>query len=505
MPGKLITGKQYGLYMQARKLGKSQQVASAKAGLSIRTGRNLEKKGCLPSQRPKREGKRRKGIFDDVWKNIIIPYVEKAPFLSASMILEHLQDLYPDQYTSSNLRMLQHKLQQWRALHGPEREVMFAQEHLPGRQGLSDFTKLKNCQVTINGEVFEHLLYHFRLAYSRWSYMHVVQGGESFTALSCELQNALWCLGGVPLEHRSDSLSAAYKNLSPKDQEDFTKRYEALCNHYNMTATRNNRGKGHENGSVESAHGHLKSRLHQALELRGSYDFDSIAHYQQFIDQVVAKHNQRHQKLIKIERQQLQPLPAHRTIDFDEITARVSTTSTIIVKKIMYSVPSRLIGQRLRVHIYDDRLMCYLGGEKTLELPRLRAKTGKCVDYKHVITSLVRKPQAFRYSILREDLLPDATYKEIWCLMDQHCSKQQACKLMVNILKLANDSHQQDQIGTNVLKLLRTGHIPSLGQLQRKYNPSRQRQSLPQVSGHQHSLKDYDNLLNQLVQGGYHA
>jgi hypothetical protein len=149
--------------------------------------------------------------------------------------------------------------------------------------------------------------------------------------------------------------------------------------------------------------------------------------------------------------------------------------------------------------------MCYLGGEKTLELPRLRAKSGKCVDYKHVITSLVRKPQAFRYSILREDLLPDATYKEIWCLMDQHCSKQQACKLMVNILKLANDSHQQDQIGTNVLKLLRTGHIPSLGQLQRKYNPSRQRQSLPQVSGHQHSLKDYDNLLNQLVQGGYHA
>ncbi len=217
----------------------------------------------------------------------------------------------------------------------------------------------------------------------------------------------------APLEHRSDRLSAAYKNLSADDQEGFTKRYDALCSHYKMTATRNNRGKGHENGGVEAAHGHLKSRLHQSLELRGSYDFDSIAQYQEFIDQVFNKHNQRHQKLIRIEKQHLQSLPAHRTIDFYEITVRVSTTSTIIVKKIMYSVPSRLIGNHLRVHIYDDRLMCYLGGEKTLELIRLRAKSGKCVDYKHVIKSLVHKPQAFRYSILRDDLLPDATYKEI--------------------------------------------------------------------------------------------
>ncbi len=73
MPGKPVTDKQYGLYMQARNLGKSQEVASAKAGISIRTGRNLEKKGCLPSKRPKRERKHKKGIFDEIWEKDAYP------------------------------------------------------------------------------------------------------------------------------------------------------------------------------------------------------------------------------------------------------------------------------------------------------------------------------------------------------------------------------------------------------------------------------------------------
>ena len=232
---------------------------------------------------------------------------------------------------------------------------------------------------------------------------------------------------------------------------------------YNMSATRNNPGKGHENGSVEAAHGHLKSRLHQMLELRKSYDFVSVAQYQQFIKYVVATHNKRHHKLITLEKAHLQALPAYRTHDFDELTVRVSTTSTMFVKRVMYSVPSRLIGSLLRVHLYDDRLVCYLGIEQILELPRLREKRGKCVDYKHVITSLVRKPSAFRYSILRNDLLPDATYKEIWHLIDKLCKGPQACKLMVGILKLANDSKQQCQLGLEVLGILTLGNIPILG------------------------------------------
>jgi hypothetical protein len=106
--------------------------------------------------------------------------------------------------------------------------------------------------VTIGGAPFGHRLYHFVLAFSRWEYANVVEGGESFEALAAGLQNALWQAGGCPREHRSDSLSAAFKNLT--EQEDFTKRYAALLDHYGMEGTRNNRGLGHENGSVESSH-----------------------------------------------------------------------------------------------------------------------------------------------------------------------------------------------------------------------------------------------------------
>jgi hypothetical protein len=359
MPGRTTTDNQYRLYMKSRHSGVVQKIAAAKAGICERTGRNLEKQGCVPSQRAKRGRKGGVHLFSDIWDSVIIPLIEKTPFLSGIILLEHLQDLYPGRYSRSNLRTLQRLLQEWRALYGPEKDVIFRQAHQPGRQGLSDFTVLKDFKITIQRKVFDHLLYHFRLAYGGWSYMSVIQGGESFTALSKGLQDALWRLGGVPEEHRTDSLSAAYKNKSYDTEEDFTKKYEELCRHYGMIRTRNNLGKSHENGSIESPHGHLKRHLHQTLALRGSYDFDSIEAYQHFVDTVVARHNQRHKKQIDEERQYLKPLPRYRTLGFEETTARVTTSSTIFVKNVVYSVPCRLIGQRLRVHLYQDHLSCY--------------------------------------------------------------------------------------------------------------------------------------------------
>lgn len=195
--------------MQIRKSGYPQKISAAKAGISERTCKRLEKQGKLPSQRPKRGRKPGAHLFFDVWDDVITPLIQATPFLSAIVLLEHLQDLYPGKYSSSNLRTLQRLIQQWRALHGPEKEIIFRQLHQPGLQGLSDFTVPKNFQVTIQGKPFKHLLYHFRLAYSNWSFIQVIQGGESFSALSEGLQNALWKLGGCPQEHRTDSLSAA--------------------------------------------------------------------------------------------------------------------------------------------------------------------------------------------------------------------------------------------------------------------------------------------------------
>jgi hypothetical protein len=106
-------------------------------------------------------------------------------------------------------------------------------------------------------------VYHFRLAFSGWEQAHVVLGGKSFVALAEGLQNALWVLGGAQAEHRSDSLSAAFCNLDRDAAADLTERYEALCAHDGMTATRNNRGVAHENGAIDGPHAISRDRFNR--------------------------------------------------------------------------------------------------------------------------------------------------------------------------------------------------------------------------------------------------
>jgi hypothetical protein len=123
-------------------------------------------------------------------------------------------------------------------MRGAEQDVIFRQEHPPGRLGLSDFTAMGERGISVAGAPLDHRLYHFRLAFSGWEHAHVVLGGESFVALAEGLQNALWALGRAPLQHRSDSLSAAFRNLDDDARQDQTCRYEALCAHYGMEPTR---------------------------------------------------------------------------------------------------------------------------------------------------------------------------------------------------------------------------------------------------------------------------
>lgn len=293
-------------------------------------------------------------------------------------------------------RTLERRIRTWRAIHGPEQEVIFRQVHAPGRLGLSDFTEMNDEHVTIVGVPLDHRLYHFRLIWSGFEHVHVILGGESYVALAEGLQNALWAVGGAPVEHRSDSLSAAFRNLDADARQDLTLRYDALCEHYGMTPTRNNRGVAHENGGIESPHGHLKAAIKDALLLRGSRDFDDLASYRHFIDEVVSRKNRRNGPRIDAERAVLQPLPGARTSDYEETIVTVTSTSSFTLRKVFYTVPSRLIGHRLRVRLYDDRLDLFIGGTHLMTLPRGRSfnngSHGHVVDYRHVIHSLRRNP-----------------------------------------------------------------------------------------------------------------
>ena len=242
------------------------------------------------------------------------------------------------------------------------------------------------------GRPFDHRLYHFRLPFSGFEHAHVVLGGESFVALAEGLQNALWALGGVPEQHRSDSLSAAFCNLDRDAQADLTRRYEELCTHYGMTPSRNNPGVAHENGSIESSHGHLKRALHDELLLRGSRDFEDLAAYRRFVDELVGRRNARNRKRIEIERAALKPLPDRRTTDYEEARVLVTSSGGFILRRVFYSVPSRLIGHRLNVRLYDDRLECFLGSTRLLTLRRGRPPrpVASTLTWSTTITSSMR-------------------------------------------------------------------------------------------------------------------
>ena len=287
-------------------------IAAAKAGFSTATAYRIEADPWLPSQKRELRGRRRPDPLAGVWDSEIVPMLEAAPGIRAVAIFEETCRRHPE-VASGVRRTLERRVARWRALNGPSRDVIFRQEHPPGRMGLSDFTDMGGLGVTIAGEPFDHRLYHFRLAFSGFEHGHVVLGGESFVALAEGLQNALWALGGVPEQHRSDSLSAAFCNLDREAQEDLTRRYEELCAHYGMTPSRNNPGIAHENGSIESAHGHLKNVLHDELLLRGSRRFADLAAYRRFVDEVVGRRNARNRKRIEIERTALEttPRPTH--------------------------------------------------------------------------------------------------------------------------------------------------------------------------------------------------
>lgn len=473
MPGEWIKPRQVEIYMKARRQGHTQETSAAKAGVSERSGRSIEQNKRIDPTTKERHWRTRPDPLEAVWESELKPMLESTPTLQAITLLEYLQGKYPEDYPDSVWRTLQRRVKTWQALQGPEKEVMFYQTHEPGRQGLSDFTQLKRVSVTIAGKPFEHLLYHFRLAYSHWSSMKVIQGGESYTALAEGLQEALQKLGGAPKEHRTDSLSAAFKNLSREAQEDITTRYDAFCRHYGMCATRNNRGKGHENGSVESTHGHLKRRIEQALLLRGNTDFESIQAYQMVIDEVVTRANRRNAKAMHLERESLLPLPKANATDYSEVRAVVSSSSTIEVRRVTYTVPSRLKGEVLTVRIYDDRLVCYLGYQHVISLQRIHTtngrKRGRQVDYRHVIHSLVKKPQAFRYSQLRDDLLPNAIYRSIWTEIDKVMLPKEACKFIVGLLHMAALHDCEQPLGEAVLAALSEGKILSLISLQKQF------------------------------------
>ena len=215
--------------------------AALKVGMDAKSARKYRHADRLPSESfAPRTWRTREDPFQDVWPQLR-DLLELNPGLQAKTLFEDLQRRFPGRFPDIQLRTLQRKIKAWRATEGPAKEVFFDQIHRPGQLAASDFTHMNDLHVTLAGEPFDHMVYHFVLTYSNWE-SATVCFSESFESLSQGLQNALWELGGVPQMHRTDRLSAAVNNLGDRDL--FQQRYRALVGPLRLESSSHQRPQG---------------------------------------------------------------------------------------------------------------------------------------------------------------------------------------------------------------------------------------------------------------------
>jgi hypothetical protein len=429
----MVTDRQYRRLMKLMNQEKTLAAAAAKAGMDEKTARKYREVGQLPSELAKPHTWRtRRDPFEEVWPSVV-PFLENNDGLQAKTLFEWLQREHPGQFQDGQLRTLQRRIKTWRALEGPAKEVMFEQVHEPGRLAQSDFTHMDHLGVTLGGQPFPHLLYHFTLTYSNWE-AATICFSESFESLAEGLGQALEKLGGVPRVHQTDSLSAAVQRVD--NPEVFTQGYQALLNHYGLQGQHTQPRHPHENGDVEKRHDTFKTAVDQRLMLRGSRDFATREDYEAFLRELLAELNAGRRQRLSEELTVMRRLPRRRFEGCQRVEPTVSQGSTITVKRNIYSVPSRLIGEKLTARIYADFIDLYLGRHFVERLERLRGEGRHRINYRHVIDWLVRKPGAFERYRWREELFPTSQFRMAYDQLRQ-LEPARAHKTYLKILYLA--------------------------------------------------------------------
>ena len=425
-------------------------IAALKSGMDEKTARKYRDSGQLPGEIQKdHEWRTRKDPFEDVWPEIK-EKLSLNPALEGKTLFEDLQRRYPGRFSDGQLRTLQRKIKTWRATEGPAKEVFFPQEHKPGRLSQSDFTRMNKLGVTIGGEIFNHLIYHFVLTYSNWE-TGTICFSESFESLSEGLQNALWELGGVPQIHRTDCLTTAVHKTS--HPEEFTRRYRDMLNHYGLHPEKTNPNSPHENGDVEQRHHRFKRTVEQSLLLRGSRDFTERKEYEDFLCKLFQQLNAGRRERFLQEQVLLHRLPKCRLGTCKKMTLKVGPGSTIRVNRNVYSVWSHLIGERIEVRLYAERLEIRYGQKRVDVLPRLRGEGKSRINYRHIIDSLIRKPGAFENYRYREELFPTIRFRMVYDHLKKHHTGPVANRQYLNILYLAARESEEsvDEVLRNLL------------------------------------------------------
>jgi hypothetical protein len=412
---------------------KSTAGAAMKVGMCENTARKYLRINRLPSEiKVPHTWRTREDPFADDW-NEVRSFLKTIPGLEVKTIFDYMQRKSHGKYQEGQLRTLQRRAKQWRALEGSGQEVFFDQIHEPGKLCQSDFTSMNDLEITIKGELFRHMVYHFALTYSNWE-TGTICFSESFESLSEGLQNALWELGGVPSKHQTDRLTAAVQNI-PKP-ETLTRDYEALLTFYRMDVRYSQGASPHENGDVEQRHHRFKNAVNQMLLLRGSRDFESREDYAEFLRKLFSDLNAGRRIRFQEELKTLRALPVRRLDSYKNLEASVRRGSTINVQNNVYSVHSRLIGEKVRIRLYAEYLEVWYAQRKIEEIPRLHGRGKHYINYRHIIDWLVRKPGAFENYRYRKDLYPSTRFRMAYDWLQAN-RPAQAVKEYLKILKLA--------------------------------------------------------------------
>lgn len=410
-------------------------LAALRAGMHRNTARVYVASGQLPSESvTPRRWRTREDPFAQDWPELA-ERLAAAPSLEAKALFEDLLRRRPGRYQAGQVRTFQRRVQQWRATEGPERSVFFAQNHRPGEALQTDFTWAGELAVTIGGEPFDHLLCQSVLPYSNWQSV-TVSHSESMLALKRGVQTAVFRLGRVPRWHQTDNSTAATHDLRT-GKRGFNEEYAALMRHLGMEPRTIGIGESQQNGDIEAANGVLKRCLEQHLLLRGHRDFESVAAYEAWIDAVMLGANGLRTKRLEEELAAMKALTAKRLPEVQRLRLRVSSEATIRVKNNTYSVPSRLQGERVEVHLREQDLEVYYGGQRQMTAERLQGEGKHRINYRHIIWSLVKKPGAFPRYRYRQDLFPREVFRRAYDRLVESLGERRADLEYLRILHLA--------------------------------------------------------------------
>lgn len=471
--------------------------AAMKANMTSKTASKYIQSGELPSAQVKdRDWRTREDPFESIWPEVEAR-LEEAPDLQGKALFEWFCEQYPGVFQEGQLRTFQRKIKRWRATDGPGKEVYFPQTHKPGKRLSFDFTHMDELEITIRGEPFSHLLFHAVLTYSNWQWIRICHS-ESLLALRGGIQSSFLQLGHLPQEIWSDHSSAATHQIGADQpgERAFNERYLELTDHFGVTPKTIQVNSPHENGDVESANGALKSKVNQHLLLRGSRDFEDLDTYRLFLEKIVHKANRNRTDKLKEELAVMRPLNERLLHEYEEKSVRVTSWSTVNINRKTYSVPSRLIGERVKVRLYEDRAEIWFAGAVQERIPRTPGRSHQ-INYRHIIDWLLRKPGAFCNYRYHEDLFPQLRFRRAYDELSNALPQRTADLEYLRILKHAAYNSEND-VSEALEMLHELAMLPTLHHVE-EFLPQREL-TIPEMEAYAVRLSSYD----QLIEGAHH-